>query len=75
MYNVLTDNMQVVRLAHHRLSVDLTHVPSPVTRGHVPQSQGPGGVAMRHADAVILGDHVTGYRENRLSIHTEPCHL
>ena len=64
-----------MRLTHHRLGVDLAHVPAAVSRAHIPQAQRPRPVSVLDADTVVLGYHVTGYCENCLGVYSEPRHL
>lgn len=62
-------------LAHHRLSIHLAHVSAPIGRRHVPKPQDPRSVSVRHADAVVLSDHVASDSEDGLCVNSEPCHL
>lgn len=62
-------------LTHHRLGVDLTHVPAAVRRAYLLEGQGPGSVSVADADAVIFRDDVAGNRQDCLSVHPEPRHL
>lgn len=73
---MLTDNLQVVRLRDHGLSVDLAHISARVARPGVTQRQGPSlRVATGYGHAVVLRDHVRPDCQDRLGVHSQPRHL
>lgn len=72
----LTYNLEVTGLTLHRIGVNLAHVPSPVGFFHLSYVEEPRPViAVRHCYSMILRDDVTGYRQYRLGVHAQPCHL
>lgn len=72
----LTYNLEVTGLTLHRIGVNLAHVPSPVGFFHLSYVEEPRPViAVRDCYSMILRDDVTGYRQYRLGVHAQPCHL
>lgn len=66
----LTHHLEVADLALHGISVDLTHVPAPIRLPYLSDVQVPCPVVtVRHADPVILRDHVTSDRQNGLRVY------
>lgn len=56
--------------------VDLTHVPALVRLLHLTNSQLPDFLfRIEDGNAMIFGDDLTAYRENRLRIDTQPSDL
>lgn len=73
---MLTDNVQETKLTLHRVRVDLTHVPSPVRLPQLLDVYMPRPVVrVRHANPVILGDHVVMNSQYGLRVYPQPCHL
>lgn len=74
--DALTNYIKISSLALHGIGIDLTHVPSTIRFSDLPYVKVPRTmIAVGHGDAMILRDHVTRDREDRLSVDSQPRHL
>lgn len=73
---LLTNHLQVTLLTLHWVSVDLAHVPSPVSFSNFPDMKIPNSmVTVRYRDPMVLRDHVTMNSQYSLSVHSQPSNL
>lgn len=72
----LTNDVQESDLTLHGVRVDLAHIPSSVRLPYLLDMQIPSPVVrMTHPYPMVLGDHVTVYRQDSLRVDSQPGHL
>lgn len=74
--HISTYNIQIPRLALHRIGVYLAHVPALIALPDISYPQLPGLLLrVQNSDALVFGDNMVLDRQDCLRIHPEPRHL
>lgn len=74
--HISTYNIQIPRLALHRIGVYLAHVPALIALPNISYPQLPGlFLRVQDSDALVFGDYMVLDRQDCLGVYSEPRHL